>query len=210
MLTVGSRGTDVSRLQRELSAKGFNPGGVDGIFGSRTRGAVEAYQRSQGLSTDGVVGRDTGGALFRSTDVKYWDGRSDFEPAAGAGGVTAGGGWGGAEGVVNRAKAIARELGAPITSEKRDLATTRRVGSNTGSDHYTGNTNAFASDFGVSGARGDRLAERIADAYGIPRSSIGTFNRHTITVDGQRYSVQLLWRVEGHFDHVHLGARRVD
>ncbi|MBS1152251.1 MAG: uncharacterized protein H6Q89_3949, partial [Myxococcaceae bacterium] len=89
-----------------------------------------------------------------------------------------------------------------------DLATTLRVGSSTGSDHYTGNTNAYAVDFGVSGSRGDQLAQSLARAYGIPLSNLGTFNRHTITVDGQRFSVQLLWRVEGHFDHVHIGIHR--
>jgi peptidoglycan hydrolase-like protein with peptidoglycan-binding domain len=212
MLTVGSKGSDVTRLQRELAARGFNPGRADGDFGPNTRRAVEAYQRSQTLSDDGVVGRDTGGALFRSNDTKFWDGRSDFDTGTtDAGRVTSGRGWGGSEGVVDRAKAIARELGAPITSQKRNLADTRRVGSNTGSDHYTGNTNAFATDFAAAGARGDQLAGRIADAYGIPRSSLGTYNRHTVTAaDGHRYSVQLLWRVAGHYNHVHVGVRRLD
>lgn len=110
--------------------------------------------------------------------------------------VHAGRGWGGSEGVADVAKSLARSMGIPITSTKRNLADTQRVGSNTGSDHFTGNTNAYAVDLGVSGSRGDELARRIADAYGIPRSSIGTYNRHTITVDGQRFSVQLLWRGE--------------
>lgn len=124
------------------------------------------------------------------------------------GGLHAGGGWGGSQRVADKAKSIAASMGIPITSEKRDLATTIRVGSSTGSDHYTGNTNAYAVDFGVSGARGDQLAQALARAYGIPLSNLGTFNRHTITVDGQRFSVQLLWRVSGHFDHVHIGIRR--
>jgi len=210
MLTTGTRGSDVTRLQQTLAARGFNPGGVDGIFGARTRAAVAAYQRSRGLSTDGVVGPNTSRSLFGSSDRKYYDGVSDFQ-AGGAtrpGGVQAGGGWGGSQGVANRAVEIARGMGVPVTSTKRDLAATRRVGSTTGSDHYTGNTNAYAVDLGVSGSRGTELARRIADAYGIPRSSIGTYNRHTINVGGQRYSVQLLWQVSGHYDHVHLGVRR--
>lgn len=210
MLTTGTRGSDVTRLQQTLAARGFNPGGVDGIFGARTRAAVAAYQRSRGLSTDGVVGPNTSRSLFGSSDRKYYDGVSDFQ-AGGAtrpGGVQAGGGWGGSQGVANRAVEIARGMGVPVTSTKRDLAATRRVGSTTGSDHYTGNTNAYAVDLGVSGSRGTELARRIADAYGIPRSSIGTYNRHTINVGGQRYLVQLLWQVSGHYDHVHLGVRR--
>lgn len=210
MLTTGTRGSDVTRLQQTLASRGFNPGGADGIFGSRTRAAVAAYQRSRGLSADGVVGPNTSRSLFGSSDAKYYDGRSDFQTGGtgGTSGVRAGGGWGGSQGVSDRATSIARSMGIPVTSTKRDLATTRRVGSTTGSDHYTGNTNAYAVDYGVAGSRGTELARRIADAYGIPRSSIGTYNRHTINVGGQRYSVQLLWQVSGHYDHVHLGIRR--
>ena len=207
-----ARGSDVTRLQQALTNRGFNPRGVDGAFGNNTRAAVIAFQRSQGLTADGIVGADTSQKLFGSRDTKYFDGVSDFQgrpsgPSA-PGNVRAGRGWGGSEGVADAAKSIARSMGIPVTSTKRNLADTRRVGSNTGSDHFTGNTNAYAADFGVSGARGDDLARRIADQYGIPRSSIGTYNRHTINVDGQRFSVQLLWRVSGHYDHVHLGIRR--
>jgi peptidoglycan hydrolase-like protein with peptidoglycan-binding domain len=211
-INSNSRGSDVTRLQQELTNKGFNPQGVDGAFGNNTRAAVIAFQRSQGITADGIVGPDTSERLFGSREAKYFDGVSDFDggpsgPSA-PGDVQAGRGWGGSEGVADVAKSLARDMGIPLTSTKRNLADTRRVNSTTGSDHYTGNTNAYAADFGVSGARGDELAGRIADAYGIPRGNIGTFNRHTITVDGQRYSVQLLWRVSGHYDHVHVGIRR--
>lgn len=209
MLNVGSRGSDVTRLQQTLASRGFNPGGADGVFGPRTKAAVQAFQRARGLGVDGVVGPNTSRSLFGSSDRKYYDGVSDFAPAGtNPGGLHAGGGWGGSQGVSDRATAIAHSMGVPVTSTKRNLADTIRVGSNTGSDHYTGNTNAYAVDYGVSGARGTELARRIADAYGIPRSNIGTYNRHTITVDGQRYSVQLLWQVAGHYDHVHVGIRR--
>jgi hypothetical protein len=214
-INQNSRGTDVTRLQQALTSRGFNPRGVDGAFGNNTRAAVIAFQRSQGLTADGIVGPDTSERLFGSRDSKYFDGVSDFQggptgPSGPStpGAVHAGRGWGGSEGVADVAKSLARSMGIPITSTKRNLADTRRVGSTTGSDHFTGNTNAYAADFGVSGSRCDDHARRIADAYGIPRSSIGTYNRHTITVDGQRFSVQLLWRVSGHYDHVHLGIRR--
>ncbi len=71
-----------------------------------------------------------------------------------------------------------------------------------------GNTTAFAVDFGVAGSRGDELARRLCKAYGIPTSAIGTFNNYDVNVKGTRYRVQLLWRVAGHFDHVHIGIRR--
>lgn len=81
MLSVGTRGSDVKRLQRQLQAAGFNPGGVDGIFGKRTKAAVLAYQRAKGLGVDGVVGPRTSQKLFGSSDKRYWDGKSDFTPA---------------------------------------------------------------------------------------------------------------------------------
>lgn len=64
-LRMGSRGVDVTRLQTELNRQ-LSPGPnlqLDGIFGSRTDQAVRSYQRSNGLSVDGIVGPRTKAAL---------------------------------------------------------------------------------------------------------------------------------------------------
>jgi len=63
MLTMGSRGTEVAKLQRELAAAGFGPGPVDGIFGPRTRGAVARLQKYCGLAVTGSAGQATLQAL---------------------------------------------------------------------------------------------------------------------------------------------------
>jgi peptidoglycan hydrolase-like protein with peptidoglycan-binding domain len=206
-LRSGSRGSAVTDLQRRLAAAGFNPGPADGIFGGRTDAAVRSFQRSRGLSADGIVGPMTWAALLNTQP-----GPAPAPPASGGSGgsgpIRYGKGWGGSEGVADAAKAIAASMGVRVTSEKRDLAATIRVGSSTSSDHYTGNTNAYAVDLGVSGTRGDELARAIATQYGIPLSVIGTYTRTTIQVGDRRYSLQLLWRVTGHYDHVHLGIRR--
>ncbi|MEB3196329.1 MAG: peptidoglycan-binding domain-containing protein [Candidatus Sericytochromatia bacterium] len=63
VLAHGDRGEDVATLQRQLEARGFSVGGVDGTFGPLTEAAVRAFQRSRGLAVDGVVGERTWGAL---------------------------------------------------------------------------------------------------------------------------------------------------
>jgi peptidoglycan hydrolase-like protein with peptidoglycan-binding domain len=62
-LRSGSRGSSVRLLQAALTALGFDPGTIDGVFGSRTRAAVLAFQRARGLAADGIVGPKTWAAL---------------------------------------------------------------------------------------------------------------------------------------------------
>jgi hypothetical protein len=83
MLAIGSRGTDVTRLQTALKSAGFDPGGADGAFGPKTQAAVLAFQRAQHLSVDGVVGPQTNAAL-----AKYY--KDGYEPSAVSGPSSAG------------------------------------------------------------------------------------------------------------------------
>ncbi len=55
----GSRGTEVRNIQSRLSAWGYNPGSVDGIYGAKTEAAVKRFQQKHGLTADGVVGPAT-------------------------------------------------------------------------------------------------------------------------------------------------------
>ena len=64
ILRAGDRGNDVHLLQGMLYCRGFNPNGVDGIFGSGTTTAVKNFQSNQGLSPDGLAGPDTMYALY--------------------------------------------------------------------------------------------------------------------------------------------------
>jgi len=58
-LANGSRGAAVTELQRALATAGFSPGPIDGVFGSKTRTAVTAFQTTSGLPATGVVDRTT-------------------------------------------------------------------------------------------------------------------------------------------------------
>jgi peptidoglycan L-alanyl-D-glutamate endopeptidase CwlK len=63
ILKLNSTGPDVQALQLALQKAGFNPGAIDGVFGAGTEAAVLAFQRSQGLAADGIVGPNTATAL---------------------------------------------------------------------------------------------------------------------------------------------------
>ena len=59
LLKRGSISNYVLIAQDDLNTLGFRTGGLDGIFGSQTRNAVLQYQRSRGLSADGIIGCNT-------------------------------------------------------------------------------------------------------------------------------------------------------
>ncbi len=63
VLSRGSRGSDVQLLQERLTAKGYLPGPVDGILGSRTLTALHEFQIAQGLETSNQVNQQTWKAL---------------------------------------------------------------------------------------------------------------------------------------------------
>jgi hypothetical protein len=65
-LRKGDSGPAVIEVQEILTQCGYNPGSVDGKFGTNTRNAVIAFQTSENLDPDGIVGRKTWDALARA------------------------------------------------------------------------------------------------------------------------------------------------
>jgi peptidoglycan hydrolase-like protein with peptidoglycan-binding domain len=63
MLKLGSKGSAVVALQKELAAAGDSPGTIDGVFGAHTLAAVKKYQAQHHLAVDGLVGPKTLHAL---------------------------------------------------------------------------------------------------------------------------------------------------
>lgn len=57
-LKMGSKGPDVKNLQTILNSKGYSLV-VDGEFGPSTQAAVKNFQRTNGLTDDGIVGPKT-------------------------------------------------------------------------------------------------------------------------------------------------------
>lgn len=58
-LRKGASGNITKLLQEKLVKLGYNTNGVDGIFGSGTYSAVREFQKTRGLSADGIVGQNT-------------------------------------------------------------------------------------------------------------------------------------------------------
>ena len=56
-------GSKIGQIQKALKAAGFDPQGIDNIYGPGTFKAVEAFQQANNLVVDGEVGRDTAKAL---------------------------------------------------------------------------------------------------------------------------------------------------
>lgn len=120
-------------------------------------------------------------------------------------GLKSGGDWDRTQHLARYAVRVAKRRGHSISSRKR----TSTFG-NPGSDHYVGNKNAYAVDIPATGSAGKKLAKRIAKKYGIKGDVTGTYDRRIVKDNkGRKFSIQILWAVEGHYDHVHVGLQRV-
>ena len=58
-------------IQTFLNCNGFNPGPIDGLSGSRTDGAIKSFQKTVGLTADGVVGPATKQAMRSYSSVSF-------------------------------------------------------------------------------------------------------------------------------------------
>ena len=63
MLQQGSSNSEVLKLQNMLASLGFYTGNKTGNFGALTADAVMAYQKSKGLTADGIAGKKTLAAI---------------------------------------------------------------------------------------------------------------------------------------------------
>ena len=63
LLKEGQKGSKITELQEKLKSIGYDPQGIDGIFGPKTKAALVAFQTAMGIDTDAIVGPITAGAL---------------------------------------------------------------------------------------------------------------------------------------------------
>ena len=76
VLQQGSKGGEVKEVQRRLKLWGYYNGSVDGTFGAGTRSAVIAFQKKNGLTADGVVGKATYKALGMTSSYELLAGQA--------------------------------------------------------------------------------------------------------------------------------------
>lgn len=55
----GSTGSEVTQIQTKLKRWGYYSGNIDGIYGSQTQKAVRWFQSKNGLTVDGIAGKNT-------------------------------------------------------------------------------------------------------------------------------------------------------
>jgi hypothetical protein len=89
-----------------------------------------------------------------------------------------------------------------ITSQKRSQ---RKTASGGVSDHYAGNPEAYAVDIACNTSQGDQLFDYLMQWFGHPELRSGKWIN--VIKDGYRY--QIGWRVPQHFNHIHVGVKRV-
>ena len=116
----------------------------------------------------------------------------------------AGGNWGGA---LDEAVRLQNIAGITPSSQKRSR---RNSASGRPSDHWEGSTTSYAIDLpGTPGdGRTDASAQRIVAALGGPKNWPGGV--YNVTRNGYRY--QVIWKSNvggNHYDHIHLGVRKV-
>lgn len=87
VLNWGSSGQTVKEVQQKLINWGYMEGSADGIFGAKTYDAVVKFQKNNGLTADGLVGRDT----YRALGLMKYAGDAPAQNNSNAGGSGSGG-----------------------------------------------------------------------------------------------------------------------
>ena len=107
---------------------------------------------------------------------------------------------------------LARFLAALAIRDNPPLYVSEQWGRTTGgeqSDHHISRNDSWAADLAVRGIQvptpaTELAARRVAAALGVPDWGGGDITK---TINGYRF--QVLWKVAGHFNHVHVGVRKL-
>ncbi|MGB1525972.1 MAG: hypothetical protein ACPG9N_00150 [Miltoncostaeaceae bacterium] len=88
-------------------------------------------------------------------------------------------------------------------SQKRSR---RNTASNNVSDHWEGSRTSYAVDLGVPNVQsGDVLLKNLMRQFGAPNYRGGSW----LNVNRGGYRYQIGWRTPGHYDHIHVGVKKL-
>jgi hypothetical protein len=120
--------------------------------------------------------------------------------------VNVGKAWGGSKSVFDQfVTPFMKHRGLAAGSQKRPYDT---VGGPAMSDHYTGSTEAYATDYPTFSGADD--ASALAKAMGIKGWQPNSYQSANVRIDGHTFRVQILWGAAiEHGDHVHVGLKLV-
>ena len=107
---------------------------------------------------------------------------------------------------------LARVPAAIALRDNPPLYVSEQWGRTTGgeqSDHHISRSDSWAADLAVRGIQvptpaTELAARRVSAALGVPDWPGGDLQK---TINGYRF--QVLWKVAGHFNHVHVGVRKL-
>ena len=161
ILKRGARGDAVSKLQQKLNEAGINVN-VDGIFGKNTQQAVRAFQKSQNLPQDGILGPKTSAALFGTVAP------DNLSPTAGVPKAD--------KGIQNIATASSQQTGFSNDDETVSIVSKPAVGINK-SITQVFNPDGSPDDDGIVDQAGDMIR------YSINVKNAGNVTLTGVTVD---------------------------
>ncbi len=69
LLQFNATGEDVLAVQTKLQKLGYYKGDLSGGFYKQTKAAVKSFQKNNGLSDDGIIGKETWNRLFNSSEA---------------------------------------------------------------------------------------------------------------------------------------------
>ena len=169
----GNRGEAVKQAQTLLNAKGYHCGTVDGIFGVKTDAATRTFQKANGLSVDGIIGKNTWAALqaaqTEEPKTEHFE-RREFDCHNGV--KVPEQYYGNLQRIMNELEKVRAIWGKPIIirSGFRTLEYNRAIGNTTDhSQHLTAN----AADIMVSGVAASIVYNKLNEMY--PNDGVGKY-----------------------------------
>jgi len=120
-----------------------------------------------------------------------------------------GGNWGGAMPVALSALKAVEADGYKPNSDGHWLSQKRSkklTASGNPSDHWSGSQSSYAIDLGVPNLQqGDKYLSDLVKYFGLGSYKGGSW----LNVNKGGYRLQIGWKVPGHYDHIHVGARKL-